>query len=93
MKEAMFGHLDVHLERWDSSYCLTLNEAGTYEHIFKILCDERPYNWIDNDRRITSAVSDGPPYIWRGPDSFEKSIATCFEIDPVRRPTSSELIE
>ena len=93
MKEVMFGHLDVHLERWDFSYHPMLDEAGTYQHIFKILYDERPYNWIDNDRKITSAVTKGPPYIWPDPDSFVKCIASCFENDPERRPTSSELLE
>ena len=33
MKDVMFGLLDVHLERWDSSYRLTWDKAGTYQHI------------------------------------------------------------
>ena len=93
MKEVMFGHLDVHLERWDSSYCPALDEAGTYQHIFKILCDECPYNWITNDWGLISAVTKGPPYIWPNPDSFKKCIASCFAIDPEQRPTSSQLLE
>ena len=93
MKEVMFGHLDVHLERWYSSTRLTSNETGTYQHIFKILYDERPYNWIDNDEKIIAAMTKGPPYIWPDPDSFVKSIASCFEMDPERRPSSSELLE
>ena len=72
---------------------LTSDEARTYQHIFKILYDERPYHWITNDWRLIRATTEGPPYIWPNPDGFVKSIASCFEIDPVRRPTSSELIE
>ena len=72
---------------------LTSDEARTYQHIFKILCDERPYGWITNDWLLPGAITKGPPYIWPNPDGFVKCIASCFEIDPVRRPTSSELIE
>ena len=93
MKEVTFGHLGVHLERWDPSYRLTSDEAGTYEHIFKILCDKRPYHWITNDWLLPGAITKGPPYIWPDPDSFLKCIASCFEIDPERRPSSSELLE
>ena len=93
MKEVMFGHLDVPLERWDYSYRLTSDEAGTYQHIFKILCDERPYHWITHDWLLARAVIEGPPYIWADQDSFMKCIASCFAIDPERRPTSSELLK
>ena len=93
MKEVMFGHLDVHLERWDSSYCPVLDEGGTYQHIFKILFNAHPYHWVANDWRLGSAVTEGPPYVWPNPDSFVKCIAFCFEVDPKQRPTSSELLE
>ena len=69
------------------------DKVGTYRHIRKILCNERPYHWITNDRLLNSAVTKSPPYIWPDPDSFVKCIASCFEIDPEMRPTSSELLE
>ena len=72
---------------------LTSDEAGTYQHILKILWDERPYHWITNDRLLISAITKSPPYIWPDPDSFVKGIASCFEIDLERRPTSSELLK
>ena len=72
---------------------LTSDEAGTYEQIFQILCNERPYHWITNDWLLPGAITKGPPYIWPDPDSFLKCIASCFEIDPERRPSSSELLE
>ena len=70
---------------------LTLDEAGAYQHILKVLCDERPYHWITNDWLLTSAITKDPPYIWPHPDSFVKCITSCFEIDPKRRPSSTEL--
>ena len=72
---------------------LTSDETRTYQHILKVLCDERPYHWIINDWLVPTAVTKGPPYIWPDPDSFVKCIASCFEIDPERRPTSSELLK
>ena len=72
---------------------LTSDETRTYQHVLKMLRDERPYHWIANDRRIPFVVTEGPPYIWSDPDTFMKCIASCFEMDPERRPTSSELLE
>ena len=72
---------------------LASDEARTYQHVLKILRDERPYHWIANDRRIISAVTKGPPYTWPDPDDFAKCIASCFEIDPEERPSSFELLE
>ena len=61
----------------------TSDESRTYQRVLKILYNERPYHWITNDRQITSAVTEGPPYIWPDPDGFVKCIASCFEIDPL----------
>ena len=90
MKEVIFGHSDVHLERWDSSRWM---RQGLNHHILKILCDERPYHWITNDWLLSSAMIKKPPYIWPDPDSFVNRIASCFEMDPERRPSSSELLK
>jgi len=61
---------------------LRSDEAGTYQKILKILCDERPYHWIPNDWLVPSAITKDPPYIWPDPDSFTEYIASCFQVDP-----------
>ena len=72
---------------------LTLDKAGTYRHILKILRDECPYHWVADEWQVPIAITKGPPYIWPNLDSFMESITSCFENNPERRPSSSELVE
>ena len=72
---------------------LASDEAGTYQDVLKVLSKDRPYDWITNDWGLISAVIKSPPYVWPEPDRFGKCIVSCFEIDPERRPSSSELLE
>ena len=60
-------------------------------HLSKILYDAPPYHQVNRELQLYSAIPAGPPYIWFNSGGFVQCIASCFEKDPERRPSSAEL--